>query len=129
MPSNGCDGTRTVSRRLPEKLAFALKDNRAFCKYVCPITLPLKTTSRFALWKIAGDAEKCNECGACEKICPTDIRIVDYIKSGKRVLSTECIMCLRCENVCAPKALKTSWGFDCGTKELLTMKKTLLNKP
>lgn len=104
-------------------LAFTLKDNRAFCKYVCPITLPLKATSRFALWKIAGDPKKCNECGACEKVCPADIRIVDYIKNGHRVLSTECIMCMQCENVCVPKALKANWGFDCGTRESLNMKK------
>ncbi|MFH1032853.1 MAG: 4Fe-4S binding protein [Chloroflexota bacterium] len=109
-------------------LAFVLKDNRAFCKYVCPITVPLKTTSRFALWKMTGDADKCNECGACEKVCPTDIRITDYIKNGQRVLSTECIMCFQCENVCVPKALKTSWGFDCGTKELLNIRRTPLNK-
>lgn len=103
-------------------LAFVLKDNRAFCKYVCPITLPFKTTSRFALWKIGTDATKCNGCGACEKVCPTDIRVVDYVKDGKRVLSTECIMCLECENVCVPKALKANWGLDCSTKELLNMK-------
>jgi ferredoxin-type protein NapH len=30
-------------------LAYALKDNRAFCKYVCPVTVPLKITSRFSL--------------------------------------------------------------------------------
>ena len=39
-------------------LAFALKDNRAFCKYVCPITAMLKVTSRFSLQKISGAAEK-----------------------------------------------------------------------
>ena len=104
-------------------LAFTLKDNRAFCKYVCPITAFLKVTSRFSLLKIAGDAKKCNDCGACEKICPTDIRIIDYIKNGQRVLSTECILCFECENVCVPGALKATWGFDCGTKELLNMKK------
>ncbi|MFC2002989.1 4Fe-4S dicluster domain-containing protein [Chloroflexota bacterium] len=73
--------------------------------------------------KIAGDAKKCNDCGACEKICPTDIRIIDYIKNGQRILSTECILCFECENVCVPGALKATWGFDCGTKELLNMKK------
>lgn len=104
-------------------LAFTLKDNRAFCKYVCPITAFLKTTSRLSLWKMGGDADKCNECGACEKVCPTDIRITDYIKNGQRVLSTECIMCLQCENVCVPKALRANWGFDCSTKELLNMSK------
>jgi ferredoxin len=82
----------------------------------------LKVTSRFSLLKIAGDAEKCNDCGACEKVCPTDIRIIDYIKNGQRVLSTECILCFECENVCVPGALKPTWGFDCGTKELLNMK-------
>ncbi len=105
-------------------LAFRLKDNRAFCKYVCPITTILKVPSRFAILKIAGDAEKCNDCGACVKICPMDIRITDYIKNGPRVLSTECILCSECINVCVPKALKATWGFDCGTKELLNMRES-----
>ena len=45
-------------------LAYALKDNRAFCKYVCPVAVPLKITSRFSLLKIGGEAAKCNDCGA-----------------------------------------------------------------
>jgi ferredoxin-type protein NapH len=106
-------------------LAYALKDNRAFCKYACPITLLLKVGSRFALWKMAIDTDKCNRCGACEKACPMDIRITGYIGKGHRVLSTECIMCLQCENVCVPKALKATWGFDCGTKELLNIRQRI----
>jgi len=35
-------------------LAFALQDNRAFCKYLCPITVFLKATSRLSLLKIDG---------------------------------------------------------------------------
>jgi ferredoxin-type protein NapH len=104
-------------------LAFVLKDNRAFCKYVCPITAFLKTTSRFSLLKINGDPDKCNGCGACEKVCPMDIKITDYIKKGQRVLSTECIFCIECQNVCVPGALEVSWGFDCGICELLNMRK------
>ncbi len=105
-------------------LAFALKDNRAFCKYVCPITTFLKATGRFSLLKISGDTAKCNDCSACEKVCPMDIRITDYIKNGQRVLSTECIFCLECQNVCVPGALEVSWGFDCGFYELLNTRKT-----
>ena len=35
-------------------LAFALKDNRTFCKYLCPVTVVLKATTRFSLMKIEG---------------------------------------------------------------------------
>lgn len=100
-------------------LAYALKDNRAFCKYVCPVSVPLKITSRFSLIKIGGEDAKCNDCGACVKMCPMDIRIPDYLHNNERILSTECSLCQTCITVCAPEALKLSFGFDMGGKELL----------
>jgi polyferredoxin len=100
-------------------LAYALKDNRAFCKYLCPITVPLKLTSRFSLLKIGQGAGQCNDCNACEKLCPMDIRISDYILNRQRVLSTECSLCQTCITVCAQDALKLSFGFDLGGSELL----------
>jgi polyferredoxin len=100
-------------------LAYALKDNRAFCKYLCPVSVPLKITSRFSVIKIGGNASKCTDCGACAKMCPMDIRIPDYIKKGERVLSTECTLCQTCITVCTPEALKLSFGFDLGGKDLL----------
>jgi len=103
-------------------LAYLLKDNRAFCKYVCPITAVLKISSRFALLKIAGDTEKCNECGACAKVCPMDIRIPEYIKNGQRVLSTECIFCLECVNACPTGALTDTFALDVGNRELLNVR-------
>jgi ferredoxin-type protein NapH len=103
-------------------LAYTLKDNRAFCKYVCPVSVPLKITSRFSLIKIGGDAAKCNDCGACVRVCPMDIRVPEYILNKERVLSTECSLCQTCITVCAPEALKLSFGFDVGGKELLREK-------
>ncbi len=100
-------------------LAYTLKDNRAFCKYVCPVTIPLKITSRFSLIKIGQSVGQCNDCDACEKLCPMDIRISDYILNHQRVLSTECSLCQTCITVCAQDALKLSFGFDLGGKELL----------
>ncbi len=100
-------------------LAFALKDNRAFCKYVCPITVFLKATCRFSVLKIGGDSERCDERGACVKTCPMDIRIPEYIKNGQRVLSTECTLCQTCVSVCTRDALKLSFGLDLGGTELL----------
>ena len=98
-------------------LAYKLQDNRAFCKYVCPIPVLQKVTSRFALIKIAGAAEKCNDCGACNKMCPMDIRISEYVLNKQRVLSTECILCFECVNVCAKGALGSTFGFDSVRKD------------
>jgi ferredoxin-type protein NapH len=100
-------------------LAYALKDNRAFCKYACPVCMPLKLTSRFSVIKIGGDASQCTDCGACVRTCPMDINIPEYLKAGQRVLSTECILCQTCVTACPKGALKLSFGFDLGGKELL----------
>ena len=99
--------------------AFRLRDNGAFCKYLCPIAVFLKTTSRFALLKVRGDPEKCNMSGLCEKACPMDIRIRDYIAAGTRVLSTECIFCSSCVNACPNGALRVMARLDLGGRELL----------
>ena len=100
-------------------LAFMLKDNRAFCKYLCPVAVPLKLTSRFSLLKIGTVPEQCNDCYACEKMCPMDIQITDYVHSDQRVLSTECTLCQTCVTVCHKDALKLSFGFDMGGQESL----------
>ncbi|MCA9969531.1 MAG: 4Fe-4S binding protein [Anaerolineales bacterium] len=105
-------------------LAWALQDNRAFCKYVCPVSVPLKLTSRFSLLKVRGDAARCSDCGACETMCPMDIRISDYVLSGERVLSTECSLCQTCVTVCAHDALQLSFGLDVGGKERLRVRET-----
>jgi polyferredoxin len=100
-------------------MAFALGDNRAFCKYLCPVTVLLKATSRFSLLKVRGDMERCNECAACVQMCPMDIQILDYLRVGQRVLSTECMLCQTCITVCANDALKVSVGLDLGGRERL----------
>jgi ferredoxin len=82
----------------------------------------LKLGTHFALLKIKGDATKCCERRVCEKVCPMDIRIADYISRGERVLSSECILCQACISVCPEQALTLSFGFDAGTQELLRVR-------
>ena len=84
-------------------LAFALKDNRAFCKYLCPITVFLKPASYFALLRVKNDKEKCVYCNKCRKICPMDVDMTD--NSRKRLNGTECILCFKCIDECPKKAL------------------------
>lgn len=98
-------------------LAALLKDNRAFCKYGCPIPPLQKLGARFSLMRIQADRKLCDECGACEKMCPMNIRLLDYIRRGKRILSTECILCQTCIRICHGQALKATFKIDAGFKE------------
>lgn len=84
-------------------LAFAFKDNRAFCKYICPITVFLKPMSYFSLVRIKCDKEKCISCGKCKRVCPMDVDITD--NSRKRKNGTECILCMECVKSCPKDAL------------------------
>lgn len=106
-------------------MAVALKDNRAFCKYLCPVAVPLKLTSRFSLLKIGADESRCNDCNACVKMCPMDIQIPNYVHGQQRVLSTECTLCQTCVTVCAHDALKLSFGLDVGGQESLRYRSTI----
>lgn len=85
-------------------LAFVLKDNRAFCKYLCPVTVFLKPMSYFSRLRVTVDKEKCVSCGKCKRVCPMNVDMTDNRRS--RINGTECILCLECVDQCPKKALK-----------------------
>ena len=84
-------------------LAFLFKDNRAFCKYLCPVTVFLKPMSYFSLIRVKCDKEKCVSCGRCRRVCPMDVDVTD--NSRKRENGTECILCMECVKNCPKNAL------------------------
>ncbi len=84
-------------------LAFLFKDNRAFCKYICPITIFLKPMSYFSLLRVKCDTEKCVSCGKCKRVCPMEVDVTD--NSRKRKNGTECILCFECVRNCPKNAL------------------------
>ncbi|MBR5113300.1 MAG: 4Fe-4S binding protein [Clostridia bacterium] len=83
--------------------AFIFKDNRAFCKYFCPVTVFLKPASYFSLFRVKCNKTKCIDCGRCKKVCPMDVDVTD--NSRKRKNGTECILCLECVKNCPKDAL------------------------
>ncbi len=84
-------------------LAFAFKDNRAFCKYICPITVFLKPMSYFSLSRMKCDKSRCIDCGKCKRVCPMDVDVTD--NSRGRENGTECILCMECVKACPKDAL------------------------
>ncbi len=85
-------------------LAVTLKDNRAFCKYICPVTVFLKPMSYYSLMRVKIDEEKCISCGKCKKVCPMNVDMTDNART--RVNGTECILCAECVENCPRQALK-----------------------
>ena len=84
-------------------MAFVLKDNRAFCKYVCPVTVFMKPMSYFSLLRVKCDKDKCISCGKCKRVCPMNVDVTD--NSRKRENGTECILCMECVKNCPKGAL------------------------
>jgi polyferredoxin len=89
-------------------LAFALRDQRAFCKYLCPSGQILRWTSRRSLAAIRSRPELCTDCGACGRVCPMDVPVVEQARRGGRVGGGECILCQRCATACPSGALRMS---------------------
>lgn len=93
-------------------LAGVLKDNRAFCKYLCPIACFLKVGSSRSILRMEGDSEECISCKSCDKACPMDIQVSKYVEEGVRVSSSECILCQNCANACPQSILETTDKLD-----------------
>jgi ferredoxin-type protein NapH len=87
-------------------LAFIFRKKRAFCKIACPVSLVMKIPARYSVIKKGPTGETCTQCSACNRSCPMDVDVMGYISNGRRVGSTECILCNTCVHVCPVGAIR-----------------------
>lgn len=78
---------------------------RAYCNTVCPVGTFLGLFSRYSLFHVRIDEDKCVACGKCSSECKsscidTQTRTIDY---------SRCVDCFDCIGNCKVKAL--SFGF------------------
>lgn len=79
----------------------ALLYGRRFCTEVCPIGTALGVVSRFSLYHIEIDPDRCTNCMRCEEVCKTEgIKVV-----GRYVDNERCVRCFDCLKVCADDAI------------------------
>lgn len=84
-------------------LAMNVLIPRFFCRALCPLGATLGVLSRFSLWRIDRDKEKCTDCDLCRNFCEgaSDPHL-DLRKS-------ECMVCMSCIEDCPEDALSFSF--------------------
>jgi NapH/MauN family ferredoxin-type protein len=82
-------------------LALAFFFEMSWCRYLCPLGAAIDPLSKIGLLKIKRDGAKCNECGACDRVCPHRISVSKL----RKVSRMDCTNCLECVSKCTPGAL------------------------
>jgi polyferredoxin len=72
---------------------------RFFCRVLCPLGALLGSLSRFALWRIDRDVQKCTDCDLCLRSCEgaSDPHLL--------LRQSECFVCFNCIEDCPEDAL------------------------
>ncbi len=79
---------------------------RFFCRYICPMGAVLGLFNKIALVRIEHDSSSCNNCNACNKVCPMGADLCQDSFLDR----TNCIACARCVKVCKTGA--RFWYID-----------------
>ena len=81
--------------------ALAFWKGRLYCNSICPVGTVLSFFSRFSLFRVRFDKDKCKNCGMCEKNCKA--QAIDF-KNGT-VDYSRCVVCGDCLDKCKFDAL------------------------
>ena len=82
-------------------IILAWRNGRTYCNTICPVGTVLGFLSKYALFRITIDADKCNACGLCSRRCKAacingKTHEVDY---------SRCVACMDCIDTCAHDAI------------------------
>ena len=82
-------------------LLVSARSGRLVCSTVCPVGTTLGFVSRFAIFQIDIDTDKCIQCRRCADVCKAEcLDLNDHLVDGSR-----CVNCFDCINVCPNDAI------------------------
>ncbi|MGI6718653.1 MAG: 4Fe-4S binding protein [Bacteroidales bacterium] len=91
-------------------MVMCVVSGRLYCNTLCPVGGVLSLISRFSLFKIHFNKEKCVNCKTCKVVCKSNC--ID--SQNMLVDNSRCVMCLNCLGQCNSKSLK--FGIDINKK-------------
>lgn len=101
---------------------LAWKHGRTWCNTICPVGTLLGLLSRFSLFKVRIDLEKCNGCGLCATKCKAAC-----INSRSHAIDyTRCVGCFDCLDACNKHALIYTPSASLGKQSADTSKRRFL---
>ena len=82
---------------------------REWCSTICPVGTVLGLFSRFSLFRIQIDADKCKACGRCGRGCKASCIDMD----NHKVDYSRCVDCFDCIDRCKEGAVKYKFAYGC----------------
>ena len=79
---------------------------REYCNTVCPVGTTLSLVSRWSLFKVRIDTDKCCSCHLCEKGCKAHCIDID----NKKIDYSRCVDCFDCIGTCRRGAISYRFG-------------------
>ncbi|MDR2641297.1 MAG: 4Fe-4S binding protein [Planctomycetaceae bacterium] len=81
---------------------LAWRNGRTYCNTICPVGAFLGFLSRFALFKLTVNKEKCTECRRCERNCKASC--IDG--NAMNIDYSRCVGCFNCVKMCRSDAIR-----------------------
>jgi polyferredoxin len=86
---------------------MAYRWGRLYCNTICPVGTVLGFVSKYSLFKISIDRNKCNSCSLCSMKCKGSC--ID--SANKAIDYSRCVDCFNCLEVCNRKAMKYTFAL------------------
>ncbi len=80
-------------------ITFSFFIRNLWCRYLCPYGALLGILALASPIQIRRDKEICTNCGRCDRICPSSIKIT----KRQTIRTVECIGCMECVSTCPVK--------------------------
>jgi ferredoxin len=81
---------------------LARRGGRTYCNTICPVGSVLGLLSRFSIFKMTLDVDKCKKCGLCERNCKASCIDMKNLTIDK----SRCVTCFKCMEKCKFGAIK-----------------------